>query len=45
MNRNTPTPSTDTVALMMALIASSDIGEVTVRILAGMYPDPVALTN
>jgi hypothetical protein len=45
MDRNTSTPTTDNAMLMLALVASGPMGEVTVRILAQMYPDPNSMTN
>ena len=46
MNPDTPTPTTDTYAVLMMLIAEGgQLGEITAHILAGMYPDPVSITN
>lgn len=45
-DRNTPTPTTDTNALMMALvILNGDVGTITAAILQGMYPTACSMTN
>lgn len=44
--RNTPTPTTDTNALIMALVVlNGDAGVATVALLQGMYPTACSMTN
>jgi len=42
---NTETPTSDAQVLLLSLVVSSEMGEITAALLARMYPSPIALTN